>query len=369
MRANPQRAKHLLSSRLAIACLTAAGTLALGCEDKAPPAAAPTARPIKMVTVGSQGPRSVSEYPGRISAWQHAEMAFEVPGKIIEFPFVEGDRIKQGTVIARLDPRDFQAKLQASKATVTQARADYERYQKLFDQGVTSQAELEAKRQRYQVTEAMLQTAEKAMEDANLVAPFTGIYAKKLVDDFQNVAAKQPVMILQDDSRLKIVVSVPESDMAGGDGRFLTNDEISDRIKPTVVLSTMPERPFPARLHEISTTADQVTRTFDATFVMENPADASVFPGMTAKVLTEHPFSESGSARVPGRAVFTDEAGATFVWVVDASSSTVSRRAVSVGAPHGDTLEIHSGIDSGDVVAASGVNELREGNLVRRYER
>jgi RND family efflux transporter MFP subunit len=341
--------------------------LLLGCGEEPEEApTAPVARPIKITVVGDLGPQNYTEYPGRIVAFQHAEMAFEVPGKIIDFPFVEGDRIEKGTVIARLDPRDFNANLQAAKANLAQAKADYLRYQTLLEEGVASQAEFEAKEQGYKVREAEMQSAEKAIEDANLIAPFTGSYAKKLVDDFQNVRAKQPVLILQDDSRLKIVVSVPEADMAGGAERT-TNEDITRQIKPRVVLSSRPAQPIDVALYELATTADPMTRTFDATFVMDNPKDVNVLPGMTAKITVEYPLSDLSGTRIPGHAVFADEQGSTYVWVVDPETWTVSIRPVTIGAPQGDRLEIHEGLTPGEIIATSGIGSLQEGMLVKEY--
>jgi multidrug efflux system membrane fusion protein len=112
-----------------------------------------------------------------------------------------------------------------------------------------------------------------------------------------------------------------------------------------------------------------VTRTFDATFVMDNPADYRVLPGMTAKIVIEHPFTDEKAPRIPGNAVWADPDGETFVWVVDPSNSTLQKRAVKVGKPHDESLEIYEGLKTGEVVATSGVSDLREGDLVKKYQR
>jgi RND family efflux transporter MFP subunit len=351
-----------------LALCFALGIAILACGEE-PVEQAPVARPVKILELGAGTSAARLEYPGEISAAQHAEMAFEVPGKIIEFPVREGQQVEKGTLLARLDPRDFDAELGKAEANVAQARSDYERYKTLYEQGVEAQATLEAKQRRYEVTLADLETTRKAVEDTGLIAPFAGRVARKLVEDFQNVNAKEPVLILQDDSSLEIVVNVPERDLTAG-RRAGTPEEASRRLAPSVSVTSIPDRSFPATAKEIATTADPVTRTFQATFAFANPADVNVLPGMTAKVTINRPGSSETSRgfAIPARATLADESGGATVWVVDPDSMTVRRTEVVLGEMSGDEVEVRSGLSSGDLIAISGVHQLREGTTVRRLE-
>ena len=84
----------------------------------------------------------------------------------------------------------------------------------LFVNDAASRQDLDSRRRDFEVTRARVATAEKAFDDATLRAPFAGTVAKKLVQDFANVQAKEAVVVLQDDSSLEVVISVPEQ---GGD--------------------------------------------------------------------------------------------------------------------------------------------------------
>jgi RND family efflux transporter MFP subunit len=346
----------------------ALGIAALACGEE-PVEQESVARPVKILELGAGASAARLEYPGEISAAQHSEMAFEVPGKIIEFPVMEGQQVEKGTLLARLDPRDFDAELGKAEANVAQAKSDYERYKTLYEQGVEALARLEAKQRRYEVTLADLETTQKAVEDTRLVAPFAGRVARKLVDDFQNVNAKEPVLILQDDSSLEIVINVPERDLTVG-RRGGTPEEASRRLAPTVTVTSIPDRSFPATAKEIATTADPVTRTFQATFAFANPADVNILPGMTAKVSINRPGSR-GTSRgfsIPTGATLADESGGATVWLVDPASMTVRRAEVELGEMSGAEVEVRSGLSSGDLIAISGVHQLREGMPVRRLE-
>jgi RND family efflux transporter MFP subunit len=356
----------VLASRSALGPLLIAGLILAGCEQEPPPP--PQAvRPVKILSVGDTEGTRVRDYPGTIRAAQTAEMAFEVPGRITEFLVKEGDQIAQGAVLAKLDPRDYVAERNKQQANLRKAQADLTRSQNIFkeDPGAISKEKIDADKRALGVAEANVAQADKAVEDTALVAPFSGLMARKLVEDFQNVKAKQPVLILQDLSHLEIEISVPERDMTRRQ-KLPSPDALTERIKPRVVISSVPDREFPARVKEMATTADPTTRTFQVKLTFERPDDVNVLPGMTARVIVE----PAGGAvlLLPSHATRADADGKPYVWVVDPATMTVSRRPVELGNLTGGSVEIVSGLEKGEQVAISGVKQLVQGMEVRRYE-
>jgi len=342
--------------------------LGVGCGEETPPAE-PVAQPVKTFRVGGAGSGGTLEFPGEVSPSQNAEPAFEVAGKMIEFPVDEGQFLAEGDVIAKLDPRDYEAEVERARANVNKTRTDLTRYKTLFEKGVSPKTDYEGALRRFEVTDADLKKAEKALEDSTLRAPFAGTVARKLVQDFQNVQAKQPIVILQDDSSLEIVVDIPESDFA----RIrpgLTIEERNRLTRSEVEIASIPNRRFPASIKEFATTADPVTRTFSATFRFDSPEDVNVRPGMTAKVIVTPPAETRSAPQVsiPARAVRTDDTDEPFVWVVDPSTMRVSRTPVTTGELSGDRIEILSGLAAGAEIVTSGVYQVRDGMEVRRFE-
>ncbi len=136
------------------------------------------------------------------------------------------------------------------------------------------------------------------------------------------------------------------------------------------MITSLPDRSFAARIKEFSTTADPVTRTFKVTLAFENPPDANILPGMTAKVvITPRPSgARPGQQMIPSSAVLADEGGAAFVWIVDPSTMRAQRAPVEVGDLSGSEVEIRSGLSDGDLIAISGVHSLREGMQVSRFD-
>jgi len=357
-------------NRLALAA-AALSLLIAACGEEPVEAPEEVARPVKIIAFGGGGEGATLEYSGTIAAAQRSDMGFEVPGRVTEFLVSAGEMVEEGQALARLDPEDYQAELDKAVANRNAANADRSRYQQAFDENAVTQQDLDVAKRNLDVAEANLRSARKAMSDTELKAPFAGVVAQKLVNDFANVQAKEPILVLEDDSSLEIDVNVPERDWAQAKPN-LTLEERSARAKPRVRITAIPDRTFPARAKEIDTTADPVTRTYNVTFSFAKPTDIIVRPGMTAAIILSLPSDVtndemSAGTAVPSAAVRSDEAGNAFVWRVG-DDMRVSKQLVEVGELSGDSVRILDGLQPGMRIAASGVHNLREGMLVSEYQ-
>ncbi|MGI9324864.1 MAG: efflux RND transporter periplasmic adaptor subunit [Pseudomonadales bacterium] len=364
--------KNLQTRPAAVLFAWLLGLQLIGCSEPEVTAPDTVARPVKILTYGSVGNTEVVEYSGTVAAAQSSDMAFEVPGRITEFVFSAGDRVEEGAVLARLDASDYESALDKARADRNAAQADFKRYEQAYNDNAVTKQDLDLAKRNLEVSEALLRTADKAVADTELRAPFSGNLARKLVNDFANVQAKQPVLVLQDESSLEIDVNVPEQDWARAKPG-LDLMQRSERAKPQVIIPAIANRQFPARLQELNTTADPVTRTYAITFAFDKPEDLNVRPGMTGLVkLTiptdvAAPAAGGSSATLPAAAVLADTDGAPFVWVVG-TDMTVQKQTVTVGELAHDRIKILSGLDAGTQIVASGVHSLRAGMVVRRFE-
>lgn len=333
----------------------------------------PVVRPVRILTIGGPASGRKLSYAGQIRAGETADLGFEVPGRIVEFLVVEGQEVEEGDLLAQLDPADFQAQLDQAQANFRQTETTYERYKEIVERGAVSRQELDLRKRNFEVAQANLATAQKALDDTRLIAPFSGNIGRTLVDNFVNVQAKQPVLVLQDTTRLEVVITVPEQDWSRANPN-LTNEQRTELIRPMVNLSTFPNREFPARISELATVADPVTRTFEVRARLDNPPDISIMPGMTANVSITIPEGGTSAGAdtavvVPANAVIGDEQGNSTVWKVDPESMTVSRVPVELGELAGTDVRVLSGLNAGDRIATSGVHNLREGMQVSELRR
>jgi len=348
--------------------LTAALTLAFTCLlvvgcDKQEQETPEIIRPVKMMTIDGGAGGGSREYPGQVRSAEEIELSFEVSGRIIELNATEGQAMKTGALVAALDPRDFEAARDRELARRNEARADYERNLTLYERDAISLRDLEVIRRRFEVTEANLIQAEKALSDTRLYAPFDGKVAGRLVETQENVTAKQPVVVFHDDSSLEVKASFPETDYLrirdlGG------TKEMTANLKPRIVVSAAGDQPFDAFVKELRNTADPVTRTYEVTLGFKPPEGLSVTSGMTAKVVISL-SGPAGAIRIPAAAVVADSESQSKVWVFDETTGTVSGRTVEVGQISGDEIEVLEGLQNGDRVAILGASNLSEGMKVR----
>lgn len=342
---------------LLVACL------ALSCgrnDEKAPQEA--VVRPAKLMTVSSVAAQYSRELPGRVRASRRADLAFQVSGPLTTFPVEEGDPVKKGDVVARILPRDFQTALSTAKANELEAMHQYNRYKDLYIKKQVSKADFDKAKRSYDVAKSNVTNAENALKDTYLKAPFAGVIARRYVENFQEVRAKDPIVSLQDVSVLEIVVDVPETLMA-----TVRNRGKGD-VVAQVAFSALPGVTHDLELKEFSTEADAQTQTYRVVLTFPAPEGANILPGMTAKVTGKRDLEEDGSEKgffVPVNAVIADEAGKGVVWVVDETTMTVEKRAVSVGIVSGGSISVLEGLSPGEKIVVAGVNYLQPGMKIR----
>jgi len=344
------------------------------CKEEVVVEVEPPPRPIKIYRLSGQLGSTRPDYPGRIKSKKVVELAFDVDGLIIDWNVEEGQQVRKGQILSRVDPRDYQAQAEAARARLRLADAEYRRESKLFASGSGTQRDLDVATRSRDVSRAELRIQQKALEDTKLRATFDGVIARKLVTDFRNVAAREPVLLLQDESMMEVVVDVPERDLAGDKARSSADFDLARwnaEAKPMVELSAIPGRQFPVKLSELATAADPNTRTFRATFTMEKPKGVGVLSGMTAKlVLTGLLTTAPDDFLVPAQAVVADSQDEPFVWLVDEEAMKVSKRPVTVGKiTGGDRIVVTEGLEGGEAIAMTGVHLLTEGRVVTEMKK
>lgn len=339
--------------------------LLMACEEKKVPVAKEVVRPVKMMTIGTGTEAGGRSFPGKVRASRRVDLAFQVSGPLVKLPVEEGEEIKKGAVIARILPRDFETELKKARAESLAAEQQFERYKALYARKQVSKADFDKFRSTRDVAKAQEKAARDALDDTYLKAPFNGVVARRYVENFQDIRAKEPVVSLQDISEVEILVAVPEILMAGV---RTVGAEVG-----YAQFAAAPGEKFPVTLKEYATEADPQTQTFQVTLLMSQPDTLNVLPGMTATVTRTTPdqpdsIETVSGVTVPAIAVFADENGESQVWIVDQSDKgmTVRPRRVSTGQLTGrEGIEIVEGLVPGETIAVSGVTHLREGMAVR----
>lgn len=365
-----EKARHAGAAPLAL--LLAAGSSLLAACHHAPPPAAPAALVLALpVHSDASNGTGVVHHPVEVTARYSNVISFRVPGKLIERRVRLGDPVKQGQVIARLDPLDAQKQEASAKAALAAAvhRLAYAQ-QQLDRDKAQSEQNLIAANQLEQTQDAFSAAlaardqaaaqwvvARNSLQYNTLAADHDGVITSENADTGQVVAAGQAVYGLAWTGDTDVILDAAESEL----GR------ISIGQAATVTFPALPNQQFAARVREIAPAADPQSRTYRVKLTMTQPAQA-VRLGMTGDATLSAVAPADGTDppptyTVPATALFHKDNGPA-VWVVEGNSSTLQLRPVKVGRYSDRDTLITAGLNEGDVVVLAGVHTVYAGERV-----
>jgi RND family efflux transporter MFP subunit len=357
-----------------LALLSIVFTLTSACSRPEPPPPPEVARPAKIFTVEGPEALMIRSFPGEVRASDVADLAFRVGGELVDFPANRGIEVSQGDLLARLDPSDYQAALNQARAQYDLAVAQFNRAAELIDRQLVSQSEYDQRRARMRVSKGDLTKAENNLDYTRMFAPFDGIVARRMAENFESVAPGQVVLVIQTKQMIDVLVDIPESIVARVERTRANRDPQPVEVR----FGSASDRTYTAHYKEHETDADAATLTFKVTFSLPVPEDLNVLPGMSATVIADlaELFQEevANTTLVPIEAVFSSEnepldADYRQVWVVDPDTMRTTRRDVKVGQLTGSQIAILEGLQQGEQIVSAGANAVVEGMLVRPMQR
>ena len=319
-------------------------------------------RPVKTIVIGADESGGVRSFPARIESSRRADLSFRLPGTVVELLVREGERVEGGQVIARLDSADFEVVVNDRQATLDRITKDFGRAEELLPKGFVPRQTYDRLEAEVRVATAALQQAQLDLGYTALAAPFSGEIARRYIESFEEVQAKQIIVALRDISALEVKFDVPEQLMI----QLRSARERDENVPPPDVFASFDAAPgqfFPLDFKEAAVSADQATQTFEATFTMSAPEGLLVLPGMTANVtvdLSDY-LGRSNVTYIPVGAVVGSNELDAIVWIVAEDTMTVSPRPVRVGQLLGSRIEVTDGLEAGDRIIIAGVPFLVEG--------
>jgi RND family efflux transporter MFP subunit len=342
--------------------------LLVACDSGTPPPEKKTetlVRPAKLIEVGQANNNNFLNYPAVIQSRQRSVLSFEVGGMLKELTVIEAQRVKKGEVLAKLDQRDLLAKLTSARAQFKNANTEYQRALRLIKQDAISSSKLEERKSTRDVNKSQLKTAEKALQDSVLVAPFSGAIAKVSIKKRQIIQPGESAITILGKQGLEAKINLPSSILAKAGRQEKTATD------SYLVLDAAPDRQIPVLFKEASLDADEATQTYAVTFAFDKPEGLIILPGMNAVVWFKDPSKSNANLSklsIPLTAIAID-GEQKYVWVVDKGSMKVSRRNIVIEVGVGANLNITSGLEAGEMIVAAGISSLSEGMKVRAWSK
>ena len=350
-----------------LACLLLPLTMFLGCTPQDKPSQQ-VSRPVKVARIGVEAAAGMTSFAGEVKARHETILSFRVGGKLLARPVDVGDRVRKGTLLARLDQSDYRLVVRNLEAQHVSAIADQSflgdeltRYRELLAQRVISPPEFDrhetayiTARERVTGLESQLGQASNQLAYTDLLADRDGVVTVLEVETGQVVSAGQAIAKLAPLDTKEIHFDIPEHRLP----------ELKRQQEISVTLWASGERRFKARVREIAATADPASRTYRVKATLLDGQKAAEL-GMTATVWIASDLS--ARIAIPFSSVFTtqDEPGQPRVWLVNEQASTVHSVPVQIGETLDGELTVVSGLGSGQLVVSAGVQRLLEGQVVR----
>ncbi|MGM0516242.1 MAG: efflux RND transporter periplasmic adaptor subunit [Pseudomonadota bacterium] len=361
---NPSRAlsRTLLASGLALSLGLA------GCGEHAaeqqPAANAGVQVQGDWITVSEDRVDDTALFPGTVTASDQSPIASRMMGYVRSIDVEEGERVEEGQVLLTIDQTDVDSQIRQAEAALakarsglTNARANYERFKRLFEQNAVPKQQFEQMETAYRVAQGDFRAAEAAVEQARnqvnyaqITAPFDGTIIQRMADPGQLATPGHPLLMLQGEGDREVRVEVDDQAYAAlGKGDEI---EIGYRRADGTAAS------FRGKILQRVAAANPITRTHSVKISV--PTDLELTPG---SFVTVQVVLDQKPAIVVPKSALHQRAGMTGVFVLD-TEDRARFRVVRTGQDRGDEVVILSGLEDGDRLVTSADDHLANGVTV-----
>lgn len=298
---------------------------------------------VRVQSVESKTRVATEEVVGTVRAKLRAVIECKVTGKIEQLLVVPGQNVKRGELLASIEAREVQARLDQAIAVRQQAEGDLKRFAALLEQKVLSQSEYDGAQAKFRVADAAVREGETLLGYTKVTAPFDGVITRKHADMGDLASPGKPLVEMEDSRALRLEADVPEAVV----GKLTLGDKLPVRV-------TAMEKELEGVVSEIAPAADSGSRTFLVKLDLLDTPGLRV--GQFGRVAM--PVGETSALRVPVSAV-VQRGQMEIIFVVDDNKAQL--RLVKTGKRIGDEVELVSGVTPGEKIVVQNAARLVDG--------
>ncbi len=311
----------------------------------------PKAEPIPVeVAKASRKPISAS-YSGtaNLEAPNEAQVVAKTSGVMIQLLAEEGDMVKAGQVLARIDPERTRLEAQRALATVHKLENNYRRSQELVTQKLVSADSNDQIRYELESARASYDLAKLELSYTNITAPIGGVIAQRMVKPGNLINLNAPVFRIVNTSHLEGVLNVPERELS----------RLKAGLPLRMVVDAIDGQVFQGKVDRVSPVMDSGSGTFRVVCAFDNAP--GLRPGMFGRI--EVVYDQRSDALTIPRVALLEDEGEPAVFVV--RDGKAARAPVQLGYTNGEIAEVRKGLKEGDEVVTAGKVAIRDGSQVQ----
>lgn len=306
--------------------------------------------PVSVVPVIPSPVKDILVLPGETEAWKDVIVGSETGGRVDWVGPKEGDFVKQGDLIVRVDVAARKAALDRAEAALRLADDLYRRRVKLLEKNIINQEELDKVLAERDLAKANTRQARVEYDQGFTRAPISGLVNHLFVEEGEFVDRGKPLVELVNVDQVNVNVNVPELDV-----RFLKKGQ-----QTMVRVDAFPDREVPGMIDFVAYKADPATKTFLVKVRIDNPGH-DIRPGMIARVVfVRRIIPDALSAPL---FALIDKGGERILFVE--KDGVAHARTVTIGVIEGDRVQITAGIEPGDRLIVTGHRDVEEGMRVQ----
>lgn len=293
--------------------------------------------------------RDILILPGETEPWEDVRVPSDTAGKVEWIGPEEGDTVKKGELIAKVDVSSLKASLDQARAAFELADEVYNRRVELHEKRLIAKEELDRSRTERSVAKGDLQIAQVYYDRGFIRSPCGGVVNHLFVDQGEFVGRGDPLADIVNVEKIKVNVDVPEMDV-----RFLKKGQDAG-----VRIDAFPEKLIRGKVDFVAYKADPATKTFHVKVIIPNEGQ-DIRPGMIARaIFLRRVITDALTAPL---FALVDKSGERLLYVVE--DGVVRARTVSIGVIEGDRVQITEGLQPDDRVIIKGQNDVEEGMRV-----
>ncbi len=308
--------------------------------------------PVQTATVGEKTISNGLTATGEFAGWEEVTLVAESQGSIQYLKVEEGQKIRKGQIIAKVDAVSLSSQLSSANSAFAKAEKDVARYERLLEVGAVSQSALEDVRLQRENSRANIAQINQQLSFTTVKSPINGVVNKLMVEETSFVMPGNEIAEIVQVDRLKIIVNVAEDNLAK-----IKEDQLVD-IKTDVY----PLETFKGKVSNISVKAD-ASRKFQVTIEVDNTEDNQLRAGLFAEVNFEALKSNETAAMFIPRESIVGSLQNPQVYIVQ--DSTVTLKKIKAGAVIDGNVAVLEGLQNGQVVVTKGIINLTEGTKVK----